>query len=139
MAVPARLRRSVIERADHRCEYCGLSQLGQAATFHIGHVKPLIAGGETNLDNLALACVYCSLHKGARIAGRDTRTTKTVRLFHPRLQSWNHHFRWTGNKVVGITAIGRVTVELLRMNAVEQQLIRSFEAILGRHPPPRHV
>lgn len=33
-AIPASLRRLVIQRAGDRCEYCGLSQAGQAATFH---------------------------------------------------------------------------------------------------------
>ncbi|MDB5351846.1 MAG: endonuclease [Planctomycetota bacterium] len=33
--VPHRLRRMVEERAGGRCEYCGLAQDGQEATFHI--------------------------------------------------------------------------------------------------------
>lgn len=61
------LRRLVIERADNRCEYCGLSQVGQAATFHVDHVVPVVAGGETVAENLALACVSCSLRKGAKL------------------------------------------------------------------------
>jgi hypothetical protein len=36
--IGARLRRAVIRRAADRCEYCGLSQAGQEATFHIDHV-----------------------------------------------------------------------------------------------------
>src|ERR1700751_6029307 len=35
MAVSAVLRRQVIERAESHCEYCGLAQTGQEATFHI--------------------------------------------------------------------------------------------------------
>lgn len=51
-AIPASLRRLVIQRADNRCEYCGLSQLGQAATFHIDHVIPVVVDGSTTADNL---------------------------------------------------------------------------------------
>jgi 5-methylcytosine-specific restriction endonuclease McrA len=62
--VPAVLQRRVRERAAMRCEYCGIAQEHQEATFHIDHVVPRRAGGETILDNLALACVSCSLRKG---------------------------------------------------------------------------
>jgi hypothetical protein len=42
---PVVLTRQVVERAGNRCEYCGLSQLGQEATFHIDHVIPRAADG----------------------------------------------------------------------------------------------
>lgn len=46
------LRAGVIDRAHNRCEYCGLSQVGQVATFHIDHVTPVSAGGETKMFSL---------------------------------------------------------------------------------------
>ena len=49
----------------NRCEYCLLAQAGQEATFHVDHVTPRVAGGPTIDGNLALACVGCSLRKGA--------------------------------------------------------------------------
>jgi 5-methylcytosine-specific restriction endonuclease McrA len=64
--IPASPRRLVLQRAGDRCEYCGLSQAGQVATFHIDHVIPVVANGETVAENLALACVSCSLRKSAR-------------------------------------------------------------------------
>ena len=54
--ISAELRQFVIQRATEHCEYCGLSQEGQEATFHIDHVIPKTAGGETVAGNLALAC-----------------------------------------------------------------------------------
>ena len=51
--IPAQLRRLVIRRARGLCEYCRLSQEGQEATFHIDHIFPVKAGGETRADNLA--------------------------------------------------------------------------------------
>jgi hypothetical protein len=44
--IPASLRRFVIQRADNRCEYCGISQVGQVATFRIDHIIPVVAEGE---------------------------------------------------------------------------------------------
>jgi len=35
MSMPAEMRRAVIARAGNRCEYCGLAQAGQEATFHV--------------------------------------------------------------------------------------------------------
>ena len=126
-------------RAGSRCEYCGLSHRGQASTFHVDHVVPVAAGGATVFANLALACIHCSLRKGARQTARDPATGLSVRLFHPRDQQWNHHFRWVGSAVVGLTASGRATIAALALNSPEHQIIRSFETILGRHPPPGHV
>ena len=53
MTVPADARRQVIQRAEDSCEYCGLSQAGQEALFHVDHVIPVTAGGTATLDNLA--------------------------------------------------------------------------------------
>lgn len=72
--VPVELRRLVVSRAGNRCEYCQLSQEGQAATFHVDHIVPVSAHGETAADNLALACVACSLYKAARQHALDPET-----------------------------------------------------------------
>jgi hypothetical protein len=58
--IPISLRRWVIQRANNRCEYCGISQIGQVATFHIDHVIPVVAGGETIAENVALPNTYRS-------------------------------------------------------------------------------
>lgn len=92
--VPAAMSAMVARRAGSRCAYCQLSQAGQKATFHVDHVHPRAAGGETTSDNLALACVSCSLRKGARRAGADPETGEDAPLFNPRTQRWADHFQW---------------------------------------------
>jgi HNH endonuclease len=136
VAIPASLRRLVIQRAENRCEYCGLSQLGQAATFHIDHVIPVVAGGSTTADNLALACVSCSLYKGARQEVEDPETSQIFMIFNPRQQAWKEHFDWRGVEVVGLTGVGRATVNALKLNRPIILAIRAEEELLGRHPPP---
>jgi hypothetical protein len=91
----------------------------------VDHVIPIVAGGPTVLSNLALACIHCSLRKGARQVGRDPETGRAARLF--------------GGEIAGITATGRATIDALALNSPEHQIIRSFETKLGRHPPPGHV
>jgi 5-methylcytosine-specific restriction endonuclease McrA len=95
-SISGALRRRVIRRAQGRCEYCRLSQTGQEATFHIDHVIPRAAGGETVFENFALACVPCSLHKGARQIGIDPQSGTEVSLYDPRHDPWHEHFQWEG-------------------------------------------
>lgn len=127
----------VVARAGWRCEYCGLSQASQAATFHIDHISPKVSGGLTRPDNLALACVSCSLRKEARRSAVDPHTRRRVALFHPRRQRWSDHFRWEGFRVVGLTSTGRATVAALQLNRPLILAIREEEALRGRHPPKR--
>ncbi len=133
--IPNALRQTVIERAGNRCEYCQLSQLGQAATFHIDHIVPIAAGGPTILENLALACVACSLYKAAKQEAEDPETKEIVPLFNPRCQKWEEHFSWGGVKIIGLTPTGQATSLCLRFNRPMILAIRAEEAKLGRHPP----
>jgi hypothetical protein len=135
MSIPDSLRWQVIERAGNRCEYCGLSQQGQEAVFHVDHVHPVSLGGQTELGNLALACVSCSLRKAARVSAVDPLTGEFVSLYHPRRDVWNLHFRWNGCELAGISATGRVTVQALAMNRPIIMSIRREESLRGRHPP----
>src|SRR5262245_37134316 len=101
--IPAALARQVVARAGNYCEYCGLSQVGQEATFHIDHVIPRAEDGPTELTNLALACVSCSLRKGARRAVPDPETLAETLLFNPRIDCWQDHFRWVEVRLEGTT------------------------------------
>ena len=134
--IPARLRRLVLQRAGGRCEYCGLSQESQEACFHIDHAVPYVSGGGTTLENLALACVSCSLHKAARQTAPDPQTGTDTALFNPRRKRWPEHFRWEASRIVGLTPTGRATAEALQMNRPLILAIREEEALRGRHPPP---
>jgi hypothetical protein len=126
----------VVLRAGNRCEYCGLSQIGQEATFHIDHIVPINEGGPTESGNLALACVSCSLKKGARMWVKEPGSDELVRLFHPRLDLWSEHFRWRDSEIVGTTTCGRATIHALELNRPLIRAIRTEEAHWGRHPPP---
>lgn len=130
--IPARLDRNVRQCAGDRCEYCRLSQRWQEARFHIDHIVPRSAGGKTTLDNLALACVSCSLRKAARLEARDPKTGDTVRLFNPRRDRWTDHFELTPSfHVRGTTAVGRATARALAVNRAMMVALRRELAALG--------
>lgn len=133
--LPADLVRSVRERAGNVCEYCRLPQSCQEATYHIDHVIPRHAGGETSLDNLALACVTCSLKKAARTHAIDDHSGQPASIFNPRTQAWDEHFDWTIDwQVQGLTPTGRATAAALGMNRPAIIAIRGLLADVGRFP-----
>jgi hypothetical protein len=112
-----------------RCEYCGIPFPNYRLPFQIDHIIARQHGGTAELANLALSCLHCNRHKGPNIAGRDWETDEIQRLFHPRKDFWTEHFQLDGAVLVGLTAIGRVTVQVLAMNereflAVRETLIR---------------
>lgn len=133
--VSSRLREEVVHRAGNRCEYCGLSQIGQEAVFHVDHVVPQSADGPSTADNLALACVSCSLRKSARQSAPDPESGTEVPLFNPRTQSWADHFRWQVDTIVPLSATGRATAAALAINRPLILAIRREEILRGRHPP----
>jgi hypothetical protein len=135
MPVSAQLRRDVAERAKHRCEYCGLAQVGQEAAFHVDHVIPMNAGGPTTFGNLALACVSCSLRKGARRLALDPQTGVLAPIFNPRRDLWTSHFQVEGAVFSGRTPSGRATISALKFNRTIGIAIREEEMQRDRYPP----
>jgi hypothetical protein len=137
--IPKILRTAVVERAKGSCEYC-LSQATFATqSFAIDHIYPVSLGGMTALDNLALSCPGCNGFKSNKLEAIDPVTRQAVALFHPRQYAWDEHFCWSKDflLVIGLTAIGRATVEALRLN--RQPLINLRRALygIGEHPPAR--
>ncbi len=116
--VPAWLRERVAAQARHCCGYCLTAEVVTGAPLVIDHLIPEALGGPTEEDNLWLACNQCNLHKGDRATARDPLTEAWVPLFNPRRQAWAEHFRWAaaGDEIVGLTPVGRATVQALRLN-----------------------
>jgi hypothetical protein len=116
----------VRERAGDRCEYCQLHQEDSPlAALHVEHIVPKVHGGTDDLENLALACIDCNLHKGPNLTGIDPQTQQVTELFHPRRHRWQDHFEREGLYLIGKTAIGRTTIRVLNINSEEQLALRS--------------
>lgn len=128
---PARpdLRRwypTVAERAGRRCEYCRAPEPFSNQRFAVEHIIPRGRGGKTTPDNLALGCPACNDCKGAFTTGIDPATQLEEPLFNPRTQQWIEHFRYSDDAptLVGLTPVGRATVERLGMNSERQRNAR---------------
>jgi hypothetical protein len=89
----------------------------------------------TTLENTCLACAHCNGSKGSNVAGYDFETQELVRLFNPRTDSWNAHFLWQGPALIGKTAIGRATIDVLRINHPDNILQRKKLYEAGLFPP----
>ena len=109
-------RKQVWQRAGHRCEYCLLPQSESVLPHELDHIRAKKHRGRTILKNTCVACAYCNSAKGTDAAAYDPDTEALVPLFNPRSDRWEQHFRWKGPELRGRTAVGRATVELLRIN-----------------------
>ncbi|MDX2075963.1 MAG: HNH endonuclease signature motif containing protein [bacterium] len=130
------IHKHVFERAKGLCEYCQTAQK-IVISLEIDHILPISLGGVTHSDNLCVACGFCNQYKKAVIKARDPQTNTIQPLFNPRQQNWNDHFKWdeSGTKVVGLTPVGRATIEQLQMNHPLTVNARQLWVIAGWHPP----
>ncbi|MBC8447685.1 MAG: HNH endonuclease, partial [Chloroflexi bacterium] len=96
-------------------------------------------GGLTEEDNLWLACSLCNENKGIRTVALDPLTGEMAPLFNPRRQVWQEHFAWIaeGDRIIGLTAIGRATVIALNLNRLSLVKARQVWVAAGWHPPKK--
>lgn len=125
------LATEVRRRAAGLCEYCRIPEAAFRRPFHIEHVIARQHGGETELDNLALACWACNLKKGPNLTGIDPQSKRITPLFDPRKDRWEDHFAFSvgtsvadGIEIRGLSDIGRATVIVLGMNTEMRQMVR---------------
>lgn len=134
--IPVALRREVVARAGHCCEYCGVSDTVTTVRHEPDHVIGEQHGGTTTLDNLAYACFRCNRFKGPNIATRDPASGEVIPLFNPRTDHWSEHFRLRGVMIEPLTNIGRGTVALLRLNDEQRVALRASLLEQGSYSPP---
>jgi len=77
---------------------------------------PTAKDGTDDEENLWLSCRLCNGYKGVQTEAIDPQTGKNAALFNPRTQSWNKHFKWNIEEIIGKTACGRGTVQALKLN-----------------------
>jgi 5-methylcytosine-specific restriction endonuclease McrA len=133
MSMDESVRHLVRARARNRCEYCRLPQHeGIGYRFHIEHIRARQHGGNDEPDNLALSCTNCNWNKGTNLSTVDSVTNAVVPLFHPRVDSWAEHFKYVNLRIVGLTAVGRATARLLRMNSADRIEVRRQMFLRGK-------
>jgi hypothetical protein len=110
------LRQRVAERANGRCEYCLQPQFASLHKHEPDHIVPHQHGGETEIENLALARLRCNRFKGPNVGSFDPQTGLLVPFYNPRTQNWRDHFQLDDGRILALTAEGRVTIKIFRLN-----------------------
>ena len=122
----------MIERAHRRCEYCLVHEDSSGFPHQIDHIVSRKHGGSSSLKNLAYACVLCNRYKGTDVASID-RFGNATRIFDPRRDSWDEHFKLNGAVIQPLTSVGEVTARILRLNIAERVIERRVFQALGQY------
>lgn len=139
--IPAKLQRLVKERALGYCEYCLCPESHATQAHSNEHITPEIAGGSSRSDNLALACQGCNNKKYNKTYALDPVSKELVPIFHPRKDHWHEHFAWSPDcfTLIGLTPVGRATIEALGLNRVGVVNLRRLLFRDGLHPPAHRL
>ncbi|MDQ3649386.1 MAG: HNH endonuclease [Acidobacteriota bacterium] len=127
-------RRIVASRANYVCEYCLIAEEDAYFRFQVEHITSRKHGGSSELENLALACVFCNRYKGSDVASLIPETSLLVRFYNPRTDRWREHFRLNGVAIESLTDIGEATVRILQINHDDQIIERQVLSKRGRYP-----
>jgi hypothetical protein len=138
MRLPIGVRRAVRKSARNRCEYCHSQEPFSPSAFSIEHIIPRSQGGNDAVENLALSCQECNNRKFTSITALDPLSGDSVGLFHPRQSHWHDHFAWNDDftLLLGLTPIGRATIEKLQLNRTSLINLRRVLHHTGIHPLP---
>ena len=135
--IPVVIQRAILELSKDYCEYCVIPSNFSTDFFHYEHIVPVVLNGKTELENLARSCGICNNKKRDKIEHIDPLTQEIVRLYHPRKDIWTVHFQWSDDdlNIVGLTNIGRATIDLLKLNRINAFNLRKLLKMASLHPP----
>lgn len=137
MSVSRAGKKAVAERARYCCEYCFSQRKYSPQSFSVEHIAPKSKKGSDEPENLALACQGCNGFKYDKTQAIDPLSRRKVALYNPRKDVWDKHFAWSEDytEIIGLSAKGRATVELLKLNREEVVNLRKLLIFFGEHPP----
>jgi hypothetical protein len=128
------VRRLVMERAYHVCEYCLLHEDDTFWGCQIDHIISRKHGGATEPGNLAWACASCNNHKGSDIATLAGQPPRLTRLYHPHQDAWSEYFHLNACRIEPNNQVGMATEKLLQFNHESPLRERLALAQSGRYP-----
>jgi hypothetical protein len=129
-------RKIVKIRANYLCEYCLCPEYFSPDPFESDHIIATAKGGSDDLNNLASACSGCNGSKNDAIQALDLASGQIVPLYNPRKDIWAEHFRWNEQytQLIGISPIGRATIDRLRLNRPSVVNLRIILRQVGEFP-----
>lgn len=135
--ISANAKQFIIKRSKGYCEYCKCPSDFSTELFSIEHIIPRSKNGSDELDNLAYACIGCNIYKSDKTEFIDVVSQTLSILYNPRKMIWTYHFIWDESLTVmiGKTAIGRATIEGLKLNRTPVKNLRRALLAISEHPP----
>jgi len=119
--VSENLRAQVEIRAGGICEYCRIATADTYFGGEVDHIISLKHRGQTEFENLALACQPCNRNKGSDLGSLPESSKNLVRFFNPRTDEWSEHFRANSDgQIEFLTEIGGVTAFIFGFNDEER-------------------
>jgi hypothetical protein len=113
MSITAEARRTIRQRANAACEFCGVTETDTGGELTIDHFRPKTKGGSDELDNLLYCCHRCNQYKADYW---PTQPDDPV-LWHPRHDPIETHLLLLADGTLyPITATGAFTLKRLRLN-----------------------
>jgi hypothetical protein len=135
--ISSKLKQIVVNRSQGFCEYCKCPADFSTEPFSIEHILPRSKEGLNDFENLAYACIGCNIYKSNKTEFIDIVSQQFSKLFNPRTMNWHEHFIWdeTFTSIIGKTAIGRATIEAIKLNRKPLKNLRRALIAIGEHPP----
>jgi hypothetical protein len=134
------LRAQVRQRANDRCEYWQMPLSGSV----LPRMKRITSVRRSTAARLLWRTSAGPVRgaigaKGTDIASLVPGTQRLVRLFNPRIDRWDDHFRANAQTLLieSLTDEGRVTAQLLGFNELERVLERQSLIQIGHYPVTR--
>lgn len=131
--ISAELRLLVRQRANFRCEYCGVSEQDTGGELTIDHFQPQVSTGTDDLDNLLYCCQRCNQYKSDYWPNDEAAPV----LWNPRQEQYSDHLILLADGTLyPRTATGTFTIARLRLNRPPlvahrlRQITRSEEVAL---------
>jgi 5-methylcytosine-specific restriction endonuclease McrA len=113
MSISTERRLLVRQRANFRCEYCGVSEQDTGSELTIDHFQPQVSDGSDELENLVYCCQRCNQYKSDYWPNDKTAPV----LWNPRQEQHATHFILIADGTLyPRTAIGTFTITRLRLN-----------------------
>lgn len=113
MTVSAKILEQVRQRANSRCEFCGVTEIGAGGQLTIDHSQPRSRGGKDNLENLIYCCARCNQYKGDYWPVQPD----DPQLWNPRQESASQHVvELDDGTLHPLTPKGMFTINYLRLN-----------------------
>lgn len=109
------------------CAYCTITEIELGGrSFGIDHYEPQLLRPDLSVsyDNLMWCCVECNSYKG-HISPTLAMRAAGKRFFHADTDDFLDHYRLNGLRVEGTTPVGEFTADLLDLNRLSLQRVRS--------------